>query len=100
MLFLLGLNRTVRPMRDTRSAHKSTITLLSVFFTWCDHEKSLKNIFYPLYQLPETVFRSEVGRILAMLLNIHNVNICETRLYFEFNATNRMPGKNFVGGEI
>ena len=31
---------------------------------------------------------------LSLSLNIPNSNICETRLYFEFTATNRMSGKN------
>ena len=31
---------------------------------------------------------------LIAALNIFNSNICKTRLYFEFIATNRMSGKN------
>ena len=33
-------------------------------------------------------------RGLGLSLNIPNSNICETRLYFELTATNRMSGKN------
>ena len=36
-------------------------------------------------------FCSSAG--LGLSLNIPNSNICETRLYFEFTATNRMSGK-------
>ena len=35
---------------------------------------------------------------LAGSLNIPNSNICETTLYFEFTATNRIPGKNLWAG--
>ena len=38
--------------------------------------------------------KDNFGRCLSASLNIPNSNICETRLYFEFTATNRMSGKN------
>ena len=38
--------------------------------------------------------KGDFCRGLAASLNIPNSNICETRLYFEFTATNRMSGKN------
>ena len=63
--------------RHVDFAHKSTITLLlSVFLLilWCDHKNSLKNIFYPLYNLSETVFGSEIGRMQAMLLRFEGEN--------------------------
>ena len=36
-----------------------------------------------------------VGGAWHSFINIPNLNVCETRLYFEFTATNRIPANNF-----
>ena len=43
---------------------------------------------------PNEENKGNFGWCLCASLNIPNSNLCETRLYFKFNGTNRMSGKN------
>ena len=49
---------------------------------------------------PNEEYKGNFYSRLNASLNIPNSNICETRLYFEFTATNRMSGKKSLGRDI